>query len=131
MTASEPPVPGPPAADDAAEPPPPQRGLTREERGRDVSEAQAKAEAETSMGRMILRSMSLPFVLSQADGYPVVIKQFLQFCLLLIYPAWVFAVLVGAAIFYTLYFFMWTIFWPLRAWMKKNKPEEYAASQKK
>jgi hypothetical protein len=130
MTASEPPAP-PPGVGHTAEPPPPQRGLTRAERGRDVSEAQAKAENETSVGRMLLRSMSLPFVLSQADGYPIVIKQFLQFCLLLIYPAWVFAVLVGAAFYYTLYFFMWTIFWPLRAWMKRNRPDEYAASQKK
>ena len=30
-----------------------------------------------------------------AEGYPVVLKQFIQFCLILIYPAWVFAVLVG------------------------------------
>lgn len=30
------------------EPPPPQRGLTQEERGRDISAAQANAEAETS-----------------------------------------------------------------------------------
>ena len=130
MTVSEPPV-STPGAGDPGEPPPPQRGLTREERGRDVSEAQAKAENETSVGRMLLRSMSLPFVLSQADGYPVVIKQFLQFCLLIIYPAWVFAVLVGAAVYYPLYFFIWTIFWPLRAWMKRNRPEEYAASQRK
>jgi hypothetical protein len=55
MTASEPPVTTP---GDADEPAPPQRGLTREERGRDVSEAQAKAEAETSTGRRLLRSMS-------------------------------------------------------------------------
>ena len=37
-----------PQQPDPSEPPPPQRGLTREERGRDVSEAQAEAEAETS-----------------------------------------------------------------------------------
>ena len=41
MTAMTPPP-------DPNEPPPPQRGLTREERGRDVSEAQAEMEAETS-----------------------------------------------------------------------------------
>jgi hypothetical protein len=129
MTASEPPLSG--QAGDAGEPPPPQRGLTREERGRDVSQAQAEAEAETSTGRRILKSMSLPFLLSQAEGYPVVIKQFLQFCLLIIYPAWVFAVLVGAAVYYSVYFVLWVLFWPVRAWMKKNKPEEYAASQRK
>src|SRR5258705_7968187 len=42
--------------------------------------------------------MSPRYVLSMAEGYPVVIKQFLHFCLIIIYPAWVFAVLVGAAI---------------------------------
>ena len=79
------------------EPPPPVRGLTREERGRDVSEAQAEAEAETSTGKRMLKSMSPRFVLSMADGYPVVLKQFIQFCLILIYPAWLFGVLAGAA----------------------------------
>ena len=39
--------------------------------------------------------MSPRLVWSMADGYPVVLKQFIQFCLILIYPAWVFAVLVG------------------------------------
>ena len=77
------------------EPPPPVRGLTREERGRDVSEAQAEAEAETSTGKRLLKSMSPRFVLSMADGYPVVLKQFIQFCLILIYPAWLFGVLAG------------------------------------
>ena len=41
-------------------------------------------------------------MLSQADGYPVVIKQFLQFCLILIYPAWIFAALVMFAIYYVI-----------------------------
>lgn len=119
MTAATPPPPN--------EPPPPQRGLTREERGRDVSVAQAEAEAETSTARRMLKSMSLRFVLSQADGYPVVIKQFLQFCLILIYPAWVFAVLVGAAA----YGVLWVLFWPVRAWFKKTNPEEYEANRQK
>jgi hypothetical protein len=116
---------------DPNEPPPPQRGLTREEHGRDVSEAQAEAEAETSTGKRFLKSMSLRFVLSQADAYPVVIKQFLQFCLILIYPAWVFAVLAGAALYYCVYAVFWVLFWPVRAWMKKNRPDEYTASQNK
>lgn len=123
MTAVPPPDPN--------EPPPPQRGLTLEERGRDVSDAQAGMEAETSTGKRLLKSMSLRLVLSQADGYPVVIKQFLQFCLILIYPAWVFGILVMAAIYYPCYAVLWVLFWPMRAWMKKNRPEEYAASQKK
>lgn len=115
-----------PAADDI-EPPQPQRGRTLKERGRDVSAAQAEVEALPTMPRRILGSASLPYVLSQADGYPVVVKQFLQFCLILIYPAWVFAVLAGGA----LYFVLWVLRWPLRAWMKKNRPEDYEASKLK
>ena len=105
MTAVPPPHPN--------EPPPPQRGLTREERGRDVSEAQAEAEAETSKVNQYLKAMSPRFVLSQAEGYPVGIKQFLQFCLILIYPV------------------LWLLFWPVRAWQKKNNPEEYEATRQK
>ena len=120
---------------DTNEPPPPQRGLTREERGRDVSEAQAEAEAETSKVKQYLKAMSPRYVLSMAEGYPVVIKQFLQFCLIIIYPAWVFAVLVGAAmhlLFYvTVYPVLWLLFWPVRAWQKKNNPEEYEATRQK
>ena len=120
---------------DTNEPPPPQRGLTAEERRRDVSEAQAEAEAETSTMKKLLKSMSLPFVLSQADGYPVVIKQFLQFCLILIYPAWVFAILAGAAVhalyYVTIYPVLWLLFWPVRAYQKKHNPEEYAANRAK
>jgi hypothetical protein len=116
---------------DPNEPPPPQRGLTREEHGRDVSEAQAEAEAETSTGKRFLKSMSLRFVLSQADAYPVVIKQFLQFCLILIYPAWVFAVVAGAAIYGVFYGTLWVLFWPVRAVFKKTNPEEYEANKQK
>ena len=123
MTAVHPPNP--------SEPPPPQRGLTREERGRDVSEAQADAEAQTSRVKRFLHMMSPRYVWSMAEGYPVVIKQFLQFCLILIYPAWVFGILVMAAVYYPCYAVLWVLFWPVRAWMKKNRPEEYAASQKK
>ena len=127
MTAAQPPYP--------SEPPPPQRGQTREERGRDVSEAQAEAEAKTSKVQQFLHAMSPRLVWSMAEGYPVVIKQFIQFCLILIYPAWVFAVLAGAALtglFYvTIYPVLWLLFWPVRAHQKKNHPEEYAESQRK
>ena len=41
--------------------------------------------------------MSPRFLLSMAEGYPVVLKQFIQFCLIIIYPGWVFVVIVGAA----------------------------------
>lgn len=127
MTAAQPPHP--------SEPAPPPRGQTREERGRDVSEAQAEAEAESSKWKQFLHMMSPRLVWSMADGYPVVIKQFLQFCLVLIYPAWVFAVLVGGlfqlAFYVTVYPLLWLLFWPVRAHQKKNHPEEYAANRAK
>ncbi|MBI3228252.1 MAG: hypothetical protein HYZ39_24710 [Mycolicibacterium cosmeticum] len=117
------------------EPPPPQRGQTRDERGRDISEAQAEAEAETSKVQQYLKMMSPRYFLSMAEGYPVVLKQFIQFCLIIIWPAWVFTVLVGAAfhlLFYvTIYPILWVLFWPMRNHQKKNHPEEYAASQRK
>lgn len=130
MTAMPPPDPN--------EPPPPQRGLTREERGRDVSEAQVQAEAETSAPKKALKFMSPRFVLSQADGYPVVIKQFLQFCLILVYPAFVFAALFGLAVYYVVllpgYYILlavfWVLFWPLRMRQKKKNPDEYEAYKK-
>ncbi|HEV7423190.1 MAG TPA: hypothetical protein VGO30_25690 [Mycobacterium sp.] len=127
MTAIQPPH--------SSEAPPPERGLTRDERGRDVSEAQAEAEAETSKVKQFLHAMSPRLVWSMAEGYPVVVKQFIQFCLILIYPAWVFAVLVGGLVtllFYvTIYPILWLLFWPVRAWQKKNNPEEYAANREK
>lgn len=119
----------------ADEPAPPQRGLTREEVGRDISAAQTEAEAQTSKWKQMLHSMSPKFVWSMAEGYPVVLKQFIQFCLILIYPAWVFAVLAGMVmygLFYvTIYPILWVLFWPMRNNQKKNHPEEYAASQRK
>lgn len=122
----------PPAAD---EPPPPQRGRTLEERGRDVSAAQAEVEAERSAVKKYLKAMHPKFVFSMAEGYPVVLKQFIQFCLILIYPAWIFTVLCGAALhalFYvTVYPVLWLLFWPMRAYQKKHHPEEYAESQRK
>ena len=107
----------------AGGPPQPARGLTREERGRDVSAAQAEVEAETSTVQKYLKAMSPRTLWSMAEGYPVVLKQFIQFCLIIIYPAWVFTVLFGAA--------MHLLFWPMRAYQKKNTPEEYAESQRK
>jgi Flp pilus assembly protein TadB len=121
------------------EPPPPARGLTREERGRDVSEAQAEMEAETSVSKKMVKAMSPRLLLSQAEGYPVVIKQFIQFCLIIIYPAWLFAVLFMLALYYVvllplkyiLLAVFWVLFWPLRMRQKKKNPEEYEAYKKK
>jgi Flp pilus assembly protein TadB len=120
---------------DPSELPPPQRGLTREERGRDVSDAEAEAEAQRSKWQQFLHMMSPRLVWSMADGYPVVLKQFIQFCLILVYPAWVFAVLVGGlfqlAFYVTVYPLLWLLFWPVRAHQKKSNPEEYAANRAK
>ena len=117
------------------EPPPPQRGQTLEERGRDVSAAQAEVEAETSATKRYLKAMSPRFLWSMAEGYPVVLKQFIQFCLIIIYPAWVATVLFAAALhllfFVTIYPVLWLLFWPLRAHQKKHHPQEYAESQRK
>lgn len=119
------------------EPPPPARGLTHSERREEISEAAAAEPAEPKQSgfRRIFASLSPKLVWSMADGYPVVIKQFLQFCLVLVYPGWVFGVLVGAVLyglFYvTVYPILWVLFWPMRAWMKKNRPDEYAESQRK
>lgn len=117
------------------EPPPPQRGLTRDERGRDISEPQAEAEGETSAVKRYLKAAGPRFLWSMAEGYPVVLKQFIQFCLILIYPGWVFFVIVAAALhalFYvTIYPVLWLLLWPVRAHQKKHHPEEYAESQRK
>jgi hypothetical protein len=118
----------------ASEPPPPQRGQTAAERGRDVSAAQAEVEAQPSMIRRLVAAANPKVLLSQADGYPVGIKQFLWFCLILIYPAWLFFLIVALpvlAIGKVLYGIAWVIFWPMRAHQKKHHPEEYAASQGK
>ena len=123
MTAGQEPYSDDPAA--------PARGLTREERGRDISAAQAEAEAKASTFKRMLATMSPRFVWSMAEGYPPVIKQFLQFCLVLIYPAWVVGVLAAALVYGVVYSVLWVIFWPVRAWMKRNRPEDYAASQLK
>lgn len=93
-----------------------------------------QTEIKTSAAQKYLSAMSPRTLWSMADDYPVVLKQFIQFCLIIIYPAWVFAVLCGAAIhllFYiTVYPVLWVLFWPLRAYQKKHHPEEYAESQR-
>lgn len=87
-----------------------------------------------STWRQLVGAMSPRAVWSWADGNPVVLKQFIQFCLVIVYPTWVVGVLFGLAcygLFYvTVYPVLWLLFWPMRAWMKKNRPEEYAESQR-
>ncbi|WP_071288942.1 hypothetical protein [Mycolicibacterium llatzerense] len=96
-----------------------------------VTDGDTPAEETTSAWRGLLRSMHPKFFFSMADGYPVGVKQFLQFCLLLIYPGWLFAAPLCAAIYAVGYGVLWVLFWPVRAWMKTNRPEDYAASQLK
>ena len=73
-----------------------------------------------------LKFASPRFLWSMAEGYPVVLKQFIQFCLIIIYPGWVFFVIVAAALhalFYvTVYPVLWVLFWPMRAYQKENPP---------
>ena len=78
-----------------------------------------------------MAAMSPRYVWSMADGYPVVLKQFIQFCLIIIYPAWVVGMLAAALFYGVVYGVFWVVFWPVRAWMKRNRPDEYAASQQK
>jgi hypothetical protein len=96
-----------------------------------VTGDEAPEEEQISAGRGLLRSMHPKFFFSMADGYPVGVKQFLQFCLLLIYPGWLIAAPLCGAIYYAGYGVLWVLFWPVRAWMKTNRPEDYAASQLK
>src|SRR4051812_29269913 len=99
------------------------------------AQAEAQAVARTSAWKRFLHMMSPRLVWSMADGYPVVLKQFIQFCLILIYPAWVFAVLVGGlfqlAFYVTVYPLLWLLFWPVRAHQKRTNPQEYAANRAK
>jgi YggT family protein len=69
-----------------------------------------------------------------AEGYPVVLKQFIQFCLIIIYPGWVFFVIVAAALhalFYvTVYPVLWVLFWPMRAYQKENPTQRNTPSRR-
>src|SRR4051812_23180966 len=114
------------------EPPPPQRGTTAAERPRDVSAAQEAVEAHPTWAGKIAAAANPKFLLSQAEGYPVGVKQFLQFCLILVYPAWLFILVIAwpvLGVFKVLEGILWVLFWPVRALHKKNNPEEYAAFQ--
>ncbi|SBS73113.1 conserved hypothetical protein [uncultured Mycobacterium sp.] len=94
-------------------------------------EPQTPEEPQLSTGARMVKSLSPSSVLSMADPYPVVLKQFVQFCLIIVYPAWVVGLLFALAIYYAVYGVLWVLFAPIRLWMKKNRPDEYAASQQK
>ena len=126
MITPQPPVPERPARSEDP---------TYEELGADVGEAPPDAKAETSTFRKYLHTMSPRYVWGMADGYPVVLKQFIQFCLILVYPAFVagalFSIVLTGLFYVTVYPVLWVLFWPMRAYQKKHHPEEYAESQRK
>lgn len=98
-------------------------------------EEEPLAVPKRSTWRTLVGALSPKSVGSMADGYPVVVKQFVQFCLIIVYPGWVLGILgclaVYGVFYVTVYPVLWVLFWPMRAWMKKNRPEEYAESQRK
>jgi hypothetical protein len=115
-----------------SEPPRPQRGATMAERGSDASEPEREVVEARSWAGKLGAAINPRFLLSQADGYPVGIKQFLQFCLILIYPAWLFMVLLAWPVWLVgkaLEAILMVVFWPVRARHKRKNPEEYAAFQ--
>ncbi|WP_304118943.1 hypothetical protein [Mycolicibacterium bacteremicum] len=96
---------------------------------------EAGADPAPSTWRRLIASMHPRVIWGMADDQPVVLKQFVQFCLIIVYPAYLFFVLCSIAaygLFYvTVYPVLWLVFLPVRMWMKRNRPEEYAASQRK
>ena len=43
---------------------------------------------------------------------------------------WIHAGLISFTLL-AIYPVLWVLFWPMRAWMKKNRPDEYVESQRK
>ncbi|MEH3142624.1 MAG: hypothetical protein PGN37_21135 [Mycobacterium kyogaense] len=52
-----------------------------------------------STWRALLDALSPKTVWSMSDGYPVVLKQFIQFCLIIVYPGWVLGILGCLAVY--------------------------------
>lgn len=116
------------------EPPPPQRGRTIDEREPDVSAPEQALIDAKSWPQQLRAAASPRLVLSQADGYPPGVKQFLQFCLVLVYPAWLFMVLIAWpvwALFKVLEWILWVLFAPLRLYMKRRHPDDDEARQRR
>ena len=86
---------------------------------------------QVSPTRRMLLALHPRSVLAMADGQPPVLKQVVQFCLIIVYPAWVVGMAIALAFYGAGYAVLWVIFWPVRAWMKRNRPDDYAASQAK
>ncbi|MEV4420602.1 hypothetical protein AB0L40_11605 [Patulibacter sp. NPDC049589] len=121
-----------------AEPPRPQRGTTAEERGSDANEHERALGAATTWPQRLRAAAHPKLLLGQADGYPPGIKQFLWFCLLILYPGWLVLVLlawpaylVASVVGKVGEAFLTLLFWPVRRHHFKNHPEEYAAWSEK
>jgi hypothetical protein len=118
------------------EPPRPQRGATAEERGPDTSTAEEQVAEAQSFPSRLAAAARPGFLLSQADGYPPGVKQFLQFCLLLLYLPWLVGLFIALLVYLPLQrivklgeLLLMALFWPVRAAYKKRDPEGYAKSQ--
>ena len=115
------------------EPPEPQRGRTAEERVGEVAAAEAAVPDTRSTARKVVASANPMFLFSLADGYPVGIKQFLWFCFVLVYPAWLFFLLLLGPIWVVgkvCYGILWVLFWPVRLLVKRSSPEAYATGDR-
>ncbi|WP_234806008.1 hypothetical protein [Mycolicibacterium insubricum] len=107
----------------------PTRGLTRQERAGATGAAEDRRAP--GAGRQMLAMMRPGYLLSMAYGYPAGLRQLLQFGLLIAYPVWLGAVVFSELVYGAVYAVLWVLFWPVREWMKRNRPEDYAASQRK
>ncbi|MGU3650407.1 hypothetical protein [Mycolicibacterium sp. A43C] len=67
----------------------------------DVEGASPAEESETSSSgwRNLVQALSPRTVWQMADGQPVVLKQFVQFCLIIVYPGWVAGILLCLAVY--------------------------------
>lgn len=83
------------------------------------------ADEPYSEPRRYFRKTNLARILSQANGYPIVVKQLLQILLLFVYPFWVLYVAACAVCF----FLAWVAFWPMRRYQDKHHPEEAAQAR--
>lgn len=83
------------------------------------------ADEPYSEPRRYFRKINLARIVSQANGYPIIVKQLMQLLLLVLYPFWVFYVAVCAVCF----FLAWVLFWPMRRYQDKHHPEEAAQAR--
>jgi ferric-dicitrate binding protein FerR (iron transport regulator) len=121
-----------------AEPPRPQRGATAQERGSDANEHEIAFEQASTWTQRLKAGADPRLVLSQADGYPPGIKQFLWVSLLIVYPAWLFLVVLMLLLAWPVQLLakageavLMLLFWPVRRHHFKHHPEEAAAWREK